>query len=137
MQDVHAETGRCQIIFHNDDDTPERFVAELLHLVFKKSVAEAIKFTETLDAKGKAVCGIYPRHIAQELIEDTRQRILAAGHSLLITSEAVAENGHCKVCGTLCSANRLSLNGMAMLICDDCMHEVTWPGISPAFLGIS
>jgi ATP-dependent Clp protease adapter protein ClpS len=125
MHDVHAETGRCQITFHNDDDTPEQFVAELLHLVFKKSVAEALKFTETIDAKGKAVCGIYPRDVARELLEAARLRIRASGHSLLITSEAVAENGNCKICGALCSANRLSLNGMATLVCDDCVHEVT------------
>jgi ATP-dependent Clp protease adapter protein ClpS len=116
VHDVHGETGRCQIIFHNDDDTPEQFVAELLHLVFKKSVAEALKFTETIDAKGKAVCGIYLRDVARELLEAARLRIRASGHSLLITSEAVAENGHCKVCGALCSANRLSLNGMRPLL---------------------
>jgi ATP-dependent Clp protease adapter protein ClpS len=62
MSDVHAEAGHLQVIFHNDDDTPMEFIVELLHSVFKKPVAEAIKFVERMDKYGQAICGIYPRN---------------------------------------------------------------------------
>jgi ATP-dependent Clp protease adapter protein ClpS len=131
MSDVHAEAGLLQIIFHDDDDTPLEFVIELLHSIFNKSVADAIKFAEKVDKYGRAICGTYPREAAIEALAAARQRIRASGHSLLITSEAAPEengemrDGHCKLCGALSSNNRLSLQGMVTLICDDCMYEIT------------
>jgi ATP-dependent Clp protease adapter protein ClpS len=48
MCDVHAEASHLHVIFHNDDETPEQFVVELLHSVFKKPVAHAARFAETV-----------------------------------------------------------------------------------------
>ena len=68
--------------------------------------------------------------VANKLLAATRRRIRAAGHSFLITSEAVAEDGelpdeHCKLCGTLSSENRDALEGAVALICDDCLYEIS------------
>jgi len=125
MRDVQAEAGHLQVVFHNDDETPVEFVIELLHSVFKKPIADAFKFTETIDNYGQAICGTYPRDVANELLEAARQRIGVSGHPLLITSQAVAEGDRCKLCDALSGANRLSLTGMVTLICDACMYEVT------------
>ena len=130
MSDVHAEAGHLQLVFHDDEETPLEFVIELLHSLFNKPVSDAIKFAETVDTYGQAICGTYPRDIAHRLLEAARQRIRASGHPLLITSEAVAEgdetaNGHCKLCGALCNENRFPLKGIETLICDDCMYEIT------------
>jgi ATP-dependent Clp protease adapter protein ClpS len=130
MSDVQAEAGHLQVTFHNDDKTPMEFVVELLHSVFKKQLADAVRFTEAIDTYGQASCGTYPREIADELLEAARQRVRASGHPLRITSEAVTEddqalNGRCKLCGALSSTNRLLLKGTLTLVCDDCMYEVT------------
>jgi ATP-dependent Clp protease adapter protein ClpS len=130
MSDVQAEVGHLQVTFHNDDKTPMEFVVELLHSVFKKQLADAVRFTQAIDTYGQASCGIYPREIAGELLETARQRVRAAGHPLRITSEAVTEDnevlkGRCKLCGALSSTNRLLLKGTLTLVCDDCMYEVT------------
>ena len=131
MSDVQAEAGHLLLILHDDDQTPVEFVIELLHSLFNKPAAEAIKFAETVDTYGEAICGIYPRDIASRLLEAARQRISAPGHPLRITSEAVAdagetENGQCKLCGVLCDENRLFLKGVETLVCDGCMHEITY-----------
>ena len=116
MSDVQAEPGLFQIIFRNDDETPVEFVVDLLHSVFKTSAADTTRFLEKIDKYGQAICGTYPRERANKLLASARRRIRAAGHSLLITSEAVAEDGempddHCKLCGTLCSEDRHALEG--------------------------
>jgi ATP-dependent Clp protease adapter protein ClpS len=130
MRNVHAEAGDLQVILHNDEDTPEEFVIELLHSVFKKPIPAATKFTEKIVTYGKAICGTYPRDVANELLEAAQQHVRAAGHSLLITSEPVAEGGEmqnsrCKLCDMLSSKNGLSLNSTGTFICNDCMCEIT------------
>jgi ATP-dependent Clp protease adapter protein ClpS len=130
MTDVQAEAGHLKVIFLDDDETPQAFVIELLHSTFKKPLAAATKFSVMMDRYGKAICGTYPRDVANELLEAARQRIRTSGHPLLITSEAVEDggqlhNGSCKLCGALSSNNKLSLKGIVTLICDDCMYEIT------------
>src|ERR1700731_4044126 len=96
MSHVHAEADHLQVIFHNDDDTPMEFIAQLLHSVFKKPVADGIKFVERMDKYGQAICGTYPRDMANGVLEAARQCIRASGHPLLITSKAAAEVGEIK-----------------------------------------
>jgi ATP-dependent Clp protease adapter protein ClpS len=127
MSDVQTEADHLQVIFHNDDETPDDFVIELLQSVFSKPMAGAIRFTEKVDQAGQAICGIYPRDIADGMMEAARQRIDASGHPLRITSVAVAESGEnrrCKICGALYAKNRPGLKSIATLICDDCIYEV-------------
>jgi ATP-dependent Clp protease adapter protein ClpS len=129
MHDVHAEAGHLQVIFHNDHETPLQFLVELLHSVFKKQLADALRFTEAISNEGQASCGTYPSDVAVELLEAARQRIRVSGHPLRITSEAVAGDDEmldvrCKLCGALGSENQVSLKGIVTLICDDCMYEV-------------
>jgi ATP-dependent Clp protease adapter protein ClpS len=130
MSDVQAEAGHLQVIFHDDDETPKEFVIELLHSVFKKQVADAIRLTEAVDTYGQASCGTYPRDMAVEMLEAALQRIRISGHPLLITGEPAAQgdempDGRCKFCGALSSKNVVSLKGVPALFCDDCMYEIT------------
>jgi ATP-dependent Clp protease adapter protein ClpS len=130
MHDVHAEAGHLQVTLHNDNETPMVFVIELLHSVFKKKLSDAFKLTEAIDRYGQAICGTYPRDAASELLEAARQHVRSAGHPLRITSEAVAEpeamdDGRCKLCRAPSAESRLSLKGVATLICDDCMFDIT------------
>jgi ATP-dependent Clp protease adapter protein ClpS len=127
MSDVHAEAGHLQVIFHDDDETPMEFVIDLLHSIFDKPIDAAIKLTKTVDRDGQASCGTYSSAVANEMLEAARQRVLASGHPLRITSQAIADNGdgRCQLCGVLDSKNRLSLKGVSTPICDDCMYEIT------------
>jgi ATP-dependent Clp protease adapter protein ClpS len=129
-EEVHAETDLVAVVVHGDDETPVEFIVELLHSVFKKPIVEAIRVTYTVENHGKSLCGIYPRALADELLEDAGQRIRAAGHPLVITGEAVAEGGEmrigrCRLCGALSSTNRLTVKGAVTPVCDDCMDEIT------------
>jgi ATP-dependent Clp protease adapter protein ClpS len=136
--DVTADAGLFQIVLHDDDVTPMEFVVEILHSVFGKPPGEAIKLTETADKYGTAVCGTFPRDLANALLGDAQQRIHASGHPLVITNEAVAEDaeipdGRCKLCGAVSVDNELSLKGQAIFVCNDCMYEVV--GNLPELLG--
>jgi ATP-dependent Clp protease adapter protein ClpS len=55
---ILVEATYREIIFHDDDETPVEFVIELLHSVFKKQLADAIRFTEAIKQHGQASCGI-------------------------------------------------------------------------------
>src|ERR1700687_3505492 len=130
MSDVQSAPPYFQVIFHNDDETPMEFVIELLQSVFNKSTAAAIRFAERIDACGQAASGIYPGDLANELLEIAEQRIRAAGHRLLITSEAVADDvemysGPCKICDALSIENQLKVKGLVAFFCDDCIHDIT------------
>ncbi len=129
MSDVHAEDGLLKIVLHNDADTPLAFVVELLHSVFKKPIAEALEFTEKVDRRGQVTCGIYPRDVADGLLEAAGKLIRASGHPLLITREEVAADsetppGRCELCGALTNDNELWLKNTSTLICDDCMYQI-------------
>jgi len=63
MSDVQAEAGHLQVIFHDDDDTPMEFVVEVLHSVFKKPIADALRFTEAIDKNVLFLCDTYPRDV--------------------------------------------------------------------------
>jgi ATP-dependent Clp protease adapter protein ClpS len=126
MSDIPAEAKFLQVFVHSDDETPGDFVVDLLHSVFKIAFAKSDNLAETMEKYGQANCGTYPRDAANELLVAARQRIRAAGHPLLITTEATSESaakrGCCKVCGTFSNSNPFSLSGG---ICDDCIDEVT------------
>ena len=124
MSDVSGEAGHLHIILHSDPETPLEFVIELLHSTFNKPIPEALKFTDTVDRYGRAVCGTYPREVADGMLKAARRRIRASGHSLLVTGEPVAE-GSCKLCGALAGANAVALKGTVAQICDNCMSEIT------------
>jgi ATP-dependent Clp protease adapter protein ClpS len=124
----HAEAGPLQIIVHNDEDTPEAFVFELMHSVFMKPLREAYKFAKDVGKNGQATSGTYPREIANALLDLAGQQIRAAGHPLLITSEEAEDAfeaiGTCRLCGAHSSENRLLLNDTLAPVCGDCMQEI-------------
>jgi ATP-dependent Clp protease adapter protein ClpS len=130
MSDIQAKAGHLQVILHNDEETPEAFIIELLHTVFKTPIADAFRYIEVIDRYGQVVCGTYPHGVANELLQAARQSVRDSGHPLRITSKAAAEGaaigtGRCKLCGELFSENQISVKGTMTLLCDDCIFEVT------------
>ena len=130
MGDVQDGADLFQIVLRNDDNTPDDFVLEVLCLVLKRPYADAVKLIDAIEKHGHAICGTHPRRIATRMLKAARQRIDAAGHRLVVTSEAVATgtetpDGTCKLCDAFSNENRLTLRGVPTLVCDDCTGEVT------------
>src|SRR6266550_404401 len=90
MHDVFTDAEPIRLVFHNDDETPVEFVAEMLRTVFGIPERDAIAFTSLIDAQGKAACGPYPPSVANALLKAARQRISAAGHRLQITRDTAS-----------------------------------------------
>ena len=91
MHDVHAEAGHLQVIFHNDHETPLQFLIELLHSVFKKQLADALRFTEAISNEGQASCGTYPSDVAVELLGSRTPT-----HPYLRSSASDHQRGSCR-----------------------------------------
>jgi ATP-dependent Clp protease adapter protein ClpS len=126
MHDISAEADYLQLVLHNCDDTPQDFVINLVRSVFGRPLSDARAVIATIETQGKAVCGTYPRVVAEALLDTARQRIGASGHSLLMTSEA----GHdvagrlCRLCSDFAGENEIRIAGKNILICDICMLTV-------------
>ena len=126
MRDVLAEAAYLQLVFHHDDQTPRDFVVDLIRSVFSQTAADAKALCVTIQRNGKAVCGTYPRAVAQVLLRAVQRRIKASGHPLLITTEAGDDVGsvNCKLCRGLVRTNEVDLAGKTALVCNDCMLAV-------------
>jgi hypothetical protein len=76
----------------------------------------------TIEKRGKAVCGTYPRAVAEALLQVAQERIRTSGNQLAMTAHAGEDisNDRCKLCGEF-SEDPLRLVGKAALVCDDCM----------------
>jgi ATP-dependent Clp protease adapter protein ClpS len=121
-----VEAGYVRLVIHDDKDTPQDFVIGLLRSVFSQSVSDAIELMATIEIRGKAVCGTYPRAVAQALLQASQERIQAVGHRLVMTAEAGddVEADRCKLCGNF-AGDKIRLVRTATLICDDCTLAVT------------
>jgi ATP-dependent Clp protease adapter protein ClpS len=126
MSDISAEAEYLQLVLHNDDDTPLDFIVTLIRSLFSQRLAEARAVTATIETQGKAVCGTYPRAVAEALLHAARQRIRASGHSLLMTAEAGDDIAIrlCKLCSDFAGENEIRIAGKNMPICDVCMLAV-------------
>src|SRR4051794_25747441 len=113
-----VQPGYVQLVLHNDENTPQDFVIGLLRSVFSLSPTDAVEVMITIEKRGKAVCGTYPRAVLQA----AQERIRTSGHQLAMTGQASDDigNDRCKLCGEF-SEDPLHLVGKAALVCDDCM----------------
>ena len=98
---VRVQSGYVQLVLHDDEDTPQDFVIGLLRSVFSQSPTDALEVMMTVERKGKAVCGTYPRAVADALLQAAQERTRTSGHQLVMTAEAGDDVGgdRCKLCG--------------------------------------
>lgn len=128
------QAGYVRLVIHDEEDTPQDFVVRLLRSVFSLPASDAVELVATIEVQGKAVCGTYPRAVAEALLQAAEDRIQSSGHFLKITAEA-SDSVHaarCKLCNAAFSDERIRQPNSAMPICDDCalavgnsMREVT------------
>jgi len=87
---IDSKKGRpplYKVILHNDDYTSMEFVVEILMTIFGKSLEKATQIMLNIHNKGKDICGIYPRQIAETKIEIVHNLASNRGFPLKSTME--------------------------------------------------
>lgn len=88
MQQVLWQPGVYEVYIHNDDFTPMDFVIEALGKFFHMDDIRAKKVTLEAHAKGRAVCGVYSKEIAETRIDQAMQYARMHDHPLKWSMEA-------------------------------------------------
>lgn len=71
-----------QVLLLNDDFTPMDFVVDILRQYFHKSESEATRIMFSVHHDGKALCGTYPREIAESKVVLVREESRKHDHPL-------------------------------------------------------
>ena len=72
-----------KVIIMNDDYTPMEFVVLVLESFFYKTREEATQIMLQVHTKGKGVCGIYSRDVAESKVSQVNQFSRETEHPLL------------------------------------------------------
>ena len=72
-----------KVLLLNDDYTPMDFVVEVLRIFFNMEQEKATQVMLAVHTQGKAVCGIYPRDIAETKATQVNQYSRECQHPLL------------------------------------------------------
>ncbi|MDG1066425.1 MAG: ATP-dependent Clp protease adapter ClpS [Luminiphilus sp.] len=76
-----------QVVLLNDDYTPMEFVVEILESYFRLGREQATQIMLMVHTKGKGVCGVYPRDIAESKSTQVNTYARDSGHPLLCEVE--------------------------------------------------
>ena len=76
-----------QVVLLNDDYTPMEFVVEILESYFNLGREQATQIMLMVHTKGKGVCGVYPRDIAETKATQENTYARDSGHPLLCEVE--------------------------------------------------
>jgi ATP-dependent Clp protease adaptor protein ClpS len=82
-----AEPKRYMVILMNDDFTPMEFVVEILRLFFNLDEESATRIMLNVHTKGKGVCGIFSKDIAETKVVMVNEFARENEHPLLCTME--------------------------------------------------
>ena len=77
-----------KVVLINDDYTPMEFVVEVLEVFFRMNREQATHVMFTVHTKGKGVCGVYTRDIAETKAAQVNQYARENEHPLLCEIEA-------------------------------------------------
>jgi len=78
---------KYKVLMHNDDFTSMEFVVEVLMSVFRKDEVTAILLMQKIHIEGLALCGIYPKEIAETKVIQTKELAKANKYPLKCTME--------------------------------------------------
>lgn len=76
-----------KVILVNDDFTPMEFVVHILEEFFSMERPKATQVMLTVHTKGKAVCGVYSRDVAETKVAFVNDYSRKHQHPLLCTME--------------------------------------------------
>ena len=82
-----AEPKRYMVILVNDDFTPMEFVVLILKEIFSLDEEAATRIMLNVHTKGKGVCGIYSKDIAETKVVMVNEFAKENEHPLLCTME--------------------------------------------------
>lgn len=119
-----------QLKILNDQSTPYEFVVELLENVFARSPVDSKLIATTAHYYGEADCGLWPKAVADVLVEAAQSRIASGGHKLAISRSI--RDGHeivgqdtCTICGKPESHARTMYRNAGHALCDACILMAT------------
>lgn len=81
------EPSRYKVILLNDDFTPMDFVVDILQFFFGMNEENATNIMLNVHTKGRGVCGVYTRDIAETKVFQVNQFSRENEHPLLCTME--------------------------------------------------
>lgn len=81
------EPPRFKVILLNDDFTPMEFVVEVLQVFFGMDRENATRVMLHVHTRGKGVCGVYTRDIAETKVAQVSRFAREHQHPLLCTME--------------------------------------------------
>ena len=85
------EPSLYQVILINDDFTPMEFVVFVLQTVFNHTHEESTKIMMAVHTKGKGVCGIFSKEIAEMMSYEVNTMAKDHGHPLLSEIEPLSD----------------------------------------------
>ena len=77
-----------KVVLINDDYTPMEFVIYVLEAFFSMNREAATHIMLNVHTKGKGICGVYPRDIAETKVAQVNDYSKQNGHPLMCTMEA-------------------------------------------------
>ena len=86
-KEKYAKPPMYKVIILNDDYTTMDFVVEILIKIFRKTLEKANKIMLNVHRRGKGICGLYTRDIAETKIETVHTLAQAQGFPLKCTLE--------------------------------------------------
>ena len=76
-----------KVLLHNDDYTTMEFVVDVLIKIFGKSLEKATEIMLNVHRKGRGLCGIYTREIAETKVDTVHKLAREHGYPLKSTME--------------------------------------------------
>ena len=89
VQPQLARPSMYQVILLNDDYTPMDFVIEILKRFFAMQEDKAAEIMWQIHSKGRGICGVYSRDIAETKVKQTNEFAQNHEHPLLCVMEPV------------------------------------------------
>jgi ATP-dependent Clp protease adaptor protein ClpS len=76
-----------KVVLINDDYTPMEFVVHVLEVFFKMDAETAVRIMLHVHTRGKGVCGVFTREIAETKVAQVNDYSRANQHPLLCAME--------------------------------------------------
>ena len=80
-----------RVILHNDDYTPMEFVVYVLQTVFNHTHEKSTQIMMAVHTKGKGVCGIFSKEIAEMMSYEVNNMAKHHNHPLLSEIEPLTD----------------------------------------------